>query len=214
MTKNRDIIRQQLFLYRVNVCQRSSSCFGRNSTMRGVSPSRHRLWQLLFCAIFVVVNAEAWGSHLLPLLPADRIDRIRGWAMKTSRRLCIFQKLGNLSWFIMTLMKLKMMKSIILFINRWFILNHILIGLPQNLLVNQVNYMFHQQLPFHLGPGRQPVFLKNTPEFDGRKTSKNLHPLIAKIPPSCVLLQKQSESCSFSWSLRGLQHRIGRCVKL
>ena len=70
MTKNRDIIRQQLFLYRVCLPE-VIQFFGRNWTMPGVL--RHRLWQLLLCAIFVVVNAEAWGSHLVPLLPADRI---------------------------------------------------------------------------------------------------------------------------------------------
>lgn len=57
-----------------------------------------------------------------------------------------------------------------------------LIGLPQNLLVNQVNYMFHQRLPFHLGPGRQPVFLKNAPEFDGRKTTDFCIPWLLKSP--------------------------------
>jgi hypothetical protein len=59
---------------------------------------------------------------------------------------------------------------------------HILIELPQNLLVNQVNYMFHQQLPFHLGPGRQPLFLKNAPEFDGRKTPHFCIPWLLKSP--------------------------------
>ena len=72
------------------------------------------------------------------------------------------------------------MKSIIVIINRWFILSY-LNWIVSKSLGESSELHVPSTIAFHWGPGRQPLFLKNAPEFDGRKTDHFCIPVCSNL---------------------------------